>query len=335
MMDPNPNPTDALPERPLHIRLDEPLAPRPPWSFWKDAASGGFSGWGLHLILAWVLFQALGSAAWALHLRSFVGFGSGRAGGSGLPSHWGGLLTSRDLWELLENGGLKQDPLGHTARLLGLLALSWVLWAGWRMQAERAGTPGRFLPWLFGGLDALVIGLLPLALLGTLLLAMLSYLGGLGFAWMGWLNLAGGIVLRLTLASVFMLQWWFCRLARDGEAGSAFLPSGWKAYFGHLRLAFIRLWMHPIHWGSMALLGTLLRICASLLALWVGWRMGGDSPVRVWAFLLLQVIGAAAGAWLLGWFLRVAALFFAQDQRVRQARLDLEARFGGTETSNA
>jgi hypothetical protein len=334
-MDPNLNDADDLPERPLHIRLDEPLAPRSPWSFWKEALPGGFSGWGLHLILAWVCLQALGSAAWAVHLRGFVGFGPGREGGSGLPSHWGGLLTSRDVWELMENGGLKQDPLGHTAPLLGLAALAWALWAGWRMQAERAGSPGGLRPWVYGGLDALLIGVLPLGILGALLGAVLSYLGHLGFASLGWLNLVGGGLLRLTLISVFMLQWWFCRLARDREASGALLVGGWKPWLGHLRLAFIRLWMHPLHWGSLAFVGTLLRLGFSFLTLWAGWRMGGDGPIRVWVFLLLQLCAAAAGAWLLGWFLRVAALFFAQDLRVRQARQDLEARFGTAENSNA
>ncbi len=335
MTDPEPTAPDGLPERPLRIRLDEPLAPRKPWSFWKEALPGGLSGWGLHLILAWVLFQALGSAAWALHLRGFIGFGPGRTGGSGLPSHWGGILTSRDVWEILENGGLKQNPLGHTAFLLGLAALAWVLWAGWKLQAERVGSPGRLRPWLLGGVDALLIGLLPLLLLWSLLRPLLAYLGGLGFATLGWLDLVGGALLRLALVSLFMLQWWFCRLARDQEGDTGFRLGGWKPFRLHLRTSFLRLWLHPLHWGSMALVGTLLRLGLALLVLWSGWRMGGDSSARVWSFLLLQVLATALGAWLLGWFLRVAALFFAQDLKVRQARQELEAGYGRSETLNA
>lgn len=331
----DPPPHDGLPGRPTRIRLDEPLAPRRPWSFWRAALPGGFSGWGLHLLAAWVLFQALGSAAWAQHLRGFAGFGPGREGGSGLPSHWGGLLTSRDAWELLENGGLKRDPVGPVTAALGLAALAWALWAGWRLQAARAGGPGGFRPWLYGALDALLIGLPPLALLGALLLAGLSWLGGLGFAWLGWLDLAGGALLRLTLASLLMVQWWFCRLARDQDPAAALLPGGWRAWGGHLRVAFVRLWLHPVHWGAMALLGSLLRAGLSLLALWAGWRMGGDGPVRVWVFLLLQVLAAAAGAWLLGWFLRVAALFLAQDRLVRRVKAELEAQVAGAESPHA
>ena len=110
---------DAQPAPPL---LETPKA-LGPWGFWKEALTGATSSPALQLILAWVAFDALSGTAWALHLK-------GLAEWSALPNYWGELLTARDVWELLENGGLKQDPLGAWAPLVGFLALVWVFWAG-------------------------------------------------------------------------------------------------------------------------------------------------------------------------------------------------------------
>jgi hypothetical protein len=39
----------------------------------------------------------------------------------------------------------------------------------------------------------------------------------------------------------------------------------------------------------------------------------------VWVFLGLQALAVLANAWLLGWFLRLAALFLRHDAAVRAA----------------
>ena len=53
-------------------------------------------------------------------------------------------------------------------------------------------------------------------------------------------------------------------------------------------------------------------------------RVDGGTERRVEAFLLLELLAAAINAWLLGWFLRLVALFWKQDERVRDARQELE-----------
>ena len=120
--------------------------PKPlgPWGFWKASLKGGFSRDGFQLILAWVAFDALSGTAWALHLK-------GLAQWSALPNYWGELLTARDVWELLENGGLKQDPLGAWAPMIGFLAMVWVFWAGWRVQTRAVELPARIGPSIMHG----------------------------------------------------------------------------------------------------------------------------------------------------------------------------------------
>lgn len=326
-----PAPTDEnLPERPERLSLDDPLAPRRPWSFWREALPGGFHFWGRQFIAGWLLFQVLTSAVWALHLKAHAGFGLGHPGGSGLTNHWGEMLSARAVWELLENGGLKNDILGTATPVIAAFGLGWLLWSGWRLQAEAAGVPGRAGPWLMGFLDALLIGTLPLALAAAPLLWGLGRLAELGFATLGWLNLAGGTVLRAAVVSALLLQWWLCRLNRAASPSGGWRLGSWEAYGRHLAASFLALWRHPIHWGTLLVAGAALRLGLSGLVLWLGWRMGGGSTGRVWLFLLLQALATAAGAWLIGWFLRLTGLHWAQDRKVALARTEFETRFGNS-----
>ncbi len=317
-----------LPERPDRLKFDDPLAPRRPGWFWRSALRGGFGFWGLQLIAGWLALQLTTSLAWAIHLKGYAGFGGSLGGGSGLPAHWGEMLTARDLWELLENGGLKHDLLGTATPVFATLGLIWLLWAGWRLQAEAAEVPGRLGPWLLGLLDAALIGVLPVVLAAWPVLWLLGKLGGLGFATLGWVNLVGGSILRLAAISAVLLQWWLCRLNRAASPARGFRLGSWRDYRNHLRDSFLRLWLHPIHWGTLLVGGTAARLGLAWIALWIGWRLGGGSSGRVWLLLLAQLVATAAGAWLLGWMLRLAGLFWAQDRRVRQAKLELEAHYG-------
>ena len=106
-----PTTSDPLPDRPTTIHTEDPLKPRGPWSFVREAVGGGLSKWSWQLMAAWAAFQLLTSFVWARHLRSFTGF-AGSPGASALPNNWGEHLTAKDIWELMENGGMKHEPFG-------------------------------------------------------------------------------------------------------------------------------------------------------------------------------------------------------------------------------
>ena len=91
-------------------------APKGPWCFLKAAGRGGFTCWGVQLLGGWLAFSFLGNVLWALHLRSLTGWSS-------LPNYWGELLTARDLWELVVNGGLRQHWTGPWVPAAAGLAL--------------------------------------------------------------------------------------------------------------------------------------------------------------------------------------------------------------------
>jgi len=103
--------------------------PRGPWSFLVPSLRGGGSAWGLHLLAGWLCFHVLTSTFWALHLKALAGW-------SGLPNYWGELITARDLWELVENGGLKGHWTGPWAPLAALAAMAWFLWAGANLHLQ-------------------------------------------------------------------------------------------------------------------------------------------------------------------------------------------------------
>jgi hypothetical protein len=262
-------------------------------------------------MLAWLAFSLATNGLWALHLRQLTGWSS-------LPSYWGETLTARDLWELLENGGLRHHWTGPWVIPAGLLALAWVLWAGWRHQADAAGLPARFGAWAWGFLDALAVGLVPLALLAGLALWGLGWLGGTGIPALGWLDWVGGGLVRLAFPSALFLHWWLFRLARaDGPAG--FRLGAWRRLGGHLALGLGWFWTHPGQWLVLVLGGAALRAGLALAVLGLAWRLGGGTVPRVVAFLALQTLAVLANAWLIGWFLRLTALFLRHDAALRAA----------------
>lgn len=292
-----------------------------PWRSWREAVSGGFSGRGLQLILAWIVFDALSGTAWALHLE-------GLARWSALPSYWGELLTARDVWELLENGGLRQDPLGTWAPLIGSLALLWVFWAGWRVQTGAVGLAARLGPWLCGFLETLIIGI-PIVILGYGVSWVLEGLAGTGIHGLGWLNLVGGTLFRMFCVSTAMVQWWLCRIDRAGLHQPNWYLGSPERLLTHMAQSFQRLWTHPLQWGAFILGGVLVRVGLHFLVFLFAWRAGGGSSARVWIFLLLQIGAAGVNAWLLGWFLRLTALFWREDARQRRETRGLERGYEG------
>lgn len=280
-----------------------------PWHFWKAALPGGFSHWGLQLILAWVAFDALSGTAWALHLKSLAHW-------SALPNYWGELLTARDVWELLENGGLKEDPLGAWAPMVGFVSMVWVFWVSWRVQTRAVDLPARFGPWFWGLLETLIIGI-PIVVLGYGVSWILEGLAGTGIQGLGWLNLVGGTLFRLCCVSTVMLQWWLCRIDRANIREQSWYLGSPVVLLSHLGRSLRRLWMQPFQWASFILAGVLVRVGLHFLVFLFAWKIGGGSAFRVWIFLGLQISVAALNAWLLGWFLRLTALYWQRDEQVR------------------
>jgi len=307
-------PSDALPERPSTIHAEDPLKPRGPWSFMKEAVGGGLSKWSWHLMAAWAAFQLLTSFVWAKHLQGFAGF-AGSPGGSALPNNWGEHLTAKDIWELMENGGMKHEPFGSAVPLLAIVCLVWVFWSGWAMQADLLGFRARFKHWFLGMLDTLLIGLLPLGIVFGLVRWILVTLRSTGIEGLGWAAFIGIPLISMALVSALSLQWWLCRV--DRGAGSSRLLRHWGR-------SFLRLWMHPVQWTSLVLGGVALRAGLAFLAIWIGWHLGGGSTSRVQVFMLLVMLSAVINAWLLGWFLRLTALFWRQDEKVRNVIVELE-----------
>ena len=312
----------------------DPFAPRGPWSFLAEAAPGGLARLGLGLLASWAAFFLLSNAFWAIHLKLLTGWSS-------LPNYWGELLTTRDLWELVENGGLKDHWAGPGASWAAGLCFLWFLWAGWRMQAAAAGHRAPFGAWCWGLVDALIIGALPLSLLAVLLTSAFATLGSTGIQGLCWLDWVGGALVRLACLSAFFLQWWLCRLGRlermsaasrsDSAASCGWRLGGWKPLRSHLAQSFCAFWRHPVQWGTLVLGGVAVRTGLSFLGLFLAWRLGGGTPWRVLGFLFLQLAVVIFNAWLLGWFLRLAALYARQDAAVRQEIVRLQATLGKLE----
>ncbi len=296
---------------------EEPAAPRGPWSFLREALAGGLSGPALELMAAWVLLQVLPATLWAQHLRS-------KAGWSALPAYWGEQLSARDAWELVVNGGLDQEPTGWLAPLLMALCLVWALWAGWRLQARVVQVRPGLGAWLWGALDAALIAALPLALVASLLDAAFEGLASTGIQGLGWTGLVVRPWIWMTAGSLFMLQWWLCRIARAGRGGPGGRFATWTGWGRHLGDSFMRLWRHPVQWGLLSLGGVLVRFGLAFAVLVLAWRWGGGTPGRVWTFLLLQALAAALVAWITGWLLRVSARFWRQDDHIRTEIRNLE-----------
>ncbi len=305
-------------DRPTTIHTEEDLAPRGPWSFLLPAAAGGFGRWGWGIMGGWMLVLLGPTLGWAGHLRRAAGW-------SALPSHWGESLSARDIWELWENGGIKHHLTNSpTVHLLGL-GLILVLWCGWRLQAETVGLYARLGTWLLGALDTVLIGLLPLGGIAWLLDTILATVGNSGLDALGWLAFFGRPLVWMALVATLNLQWWFCRLGR--AAG----PS--RGYRIHLEDSFLALWSHPIQWSLVAVGGAMLRSLLPFLVLLLAWRLGGGTTFRVWLFLLLQLLVTAVNGWLMGWLLRISALYWNHDALVREARESLKDAVREAETS--
>ncbi|HJU84737.1 MAG TPA: hypothetical protein VJ600_11035 [Holophagaceae bacterium] len=299
-------------ERPLSIHSDQGLGPKGPWSFLREAVPGGFTRLGWGLIGGWVLLALVPAFFWASHLASHTAFAGGW---SGLTAHWGEQLDSRDLVELFKNGEV-HAPLGFMTGASLLLGLALVFGCGWRLQARAAGLQGRLAPWLMGFADTLLVGLIPMGLLAGLSVHLLGLLAGQGLQGLDWTVLILRPILLAASVSALSVQWWILRLGREG------LSEEFGTHLGH---GFLRLWTHPVQWFTLLAGGATLRMALHLGVLFAAWRLGGSTGGRIWAFTGLELLATAINAWILGWMLRVAALFWRNDVEVRRAVKALKA----------
>lgn len=296
----------------------EAIAPRKPLSFWREALSGLGSLEVTAFILAWIVFQALGAFAWARHLKL-------KAGHSALPAYWGELLTARDVWEMVENGGLKHSPVGPWATVVFWGGLAWILWAGWRVQARMARQKPRFAPLFWSVVDALLLAVLPLALIGWLVKGLCIWMIQFGIPGMAWMGTFGLATLTLALPGAWLLQWWLLRLERGSSASGWWLMGGWRALGRHLLDGFLRFWAHPLQWTLLVVAGALFRAGLHVGVAILAWRMGGGTAGKVWLFFGLQLVATALGALALAWFLRLVACYWKHDREVRREIRTLRA----------
>lgn len=290
--------------------------PRGPLSFAREAIPGACRRSALHFAAAWGMLQLLPAALWALQLRQ-------AAGSSALPSFWGELLQMTDLWQLIHHGGLEEHFFGPFLPWSFALLAGWMLWAGWKHQAESAHVRAAFGPWALGLFEGLLLAALPAGLLASLVHRVLAWAASSGIEGLGWAEFLGNFILGLGVPSLIILQGWLCRLDR-AEAPAGWRMGGWGNLGRHLGRSFLRLWLNAIHWFLLVLGGILVRGGAHALALWLAWRWGGSSLTRVWGFILIEAGVALANAFLLAWFLRLVALFWRHDHRLRLEIRNLE-----------
>lgn len=302
----------SLPE----THASETPIPRSPLSFSKEALSGGLNRSAMHFCAAWVALQLIPAALWARHLRVATG-------SSALPSFWGEQLQVTDLWELIHHGGLEHAPFGALVPWVFGILTAWMLWAGWRHQAEAAGLPPRFSAWTWGLLEGLALAIIPITLLTTLLRRALGWAASSGIEGLGWTELVGTVLLTLCVPSVVLLQAWLCRLSR-AEATPGWRFGSWAGLGRHLGRSFLRLWLHPVDWTLLVVGGILLRGAGQAFALWLAWRWGGSGLGKVWTFIGLEALVAAGNALLLAWFLRLVARYWRHDHHLRQEIRALE-----------
>lgn len=296
---------------------DEPEAPRGPWAFARAALEGGSALESWVFMGVWVVWALVPSFVWARHLQA-------KAGWSALSAYWGERVSARDVWELLENGDVMRDPTGTMAPGVALLGLAGVLWVGWWLQARSVGRRPTFGAWFLGLLDALLLAALPLAALVHAIHGALEALAETGIQGLGWAALVGRPWIAMTALSLFLVQWWMCRLARAVHGDPWGRWSSWTALFCHWKDCFLGLWSHPVQWGVLSFAGVGLRWGLAGAVWLVGWRWGGGTPARVLALALLQALTAALTAWITGWMLRLTARYWRADDGVRREIRRLE-----------
>jgi hypothetical protein len=241
-------------------------------------------------------------------------------GNSTLADNWGELLTANDIWEVMLNGGLQNTFLGFWPWAIVIATTLWALWVGWKLQAKLVGLKAAILPWLAALPTAFIVGYLPLWALHAFLWNTFAFLSTLGIPSLGWINLAADPLLHMAFGSALLLQWWLCRL----DLACSF-PKSRREWLIHFKDSFLRLWTYPVQWGNIVFFGIVIRTGLVFCVLCLAWGWGGQELHQLWLFYSLQVTVAAINAWIIGWALRVAALYWKNDLEVRSEVRALES----------
>lgn len=280
---------------------------RKPFSFLRESIPGGFGSAGIQLMAAWAVAAMIPATFWAWHVAGFVGKSS-------LANHWGERLPIRDLLDLWWNGKWNEAPLGVLPVLVLLLALTWALWAGYRMQAEMVGARPRLGTWMLSLAESLLLGAAPLLLTRWILMKPVNYAGDLGIAPFSWASFLFKPLSLAATATAFFLMWSFIRVGRLATK---------KPWLRRMRQGFLALWAHPVQWTLLCFVFSLVRLAAVSAVVVLFWRLGGATVGRVWAFVLAQGALSALLAWTQGWQLRLATCFVLHDARVRDEQVRL------------
>ena len=299
-------------QRPSTIHTDEALAPKGPWAFLGASLPGGFSAAGWTLIGGWIFLALVPAFFWANHLASYTEYAGGA---SALPAHWGEQLGAKDLVELFKNGEV-YSPLGLMTGATLLVGLGLVLISGWQLQTRAVGLQAHARAWFLGLFDGLLLGVVPLGLVCGLSVFLLGLLSGHGLNGLSWTAFILKPLAWVSFVSALNVQWWILRLGREGA------PQEFGTHLGH---GFLRFWSHPVEWFLLIVGGSAVRLLLQVAAVWAGWRLGGSSAIRVMEVIGLSVLAAAINGWLLGWLLRVTALYWRHDLEVRRAVKALHA----------
>ncbi len=294
-----------LPPPPTLHEAQEALAPRGPWSFLRASLAQALKEGGYGLMGGWALAGLVPAFLLARHVAGF-------AGSSALPGHWGERLDLREFIDLATNSDLHVQPFPAWGLVFLVTGLAWALWSGWRLQAgimDRRPSAGA---WLLGGLEALLLGPLPLLVPTLLALWFLRLIGDRGIESFAWVRAILAPLLWATWSSACFLQWALCRSARLLESRPT-----WLRHMGH---GFLRMWMHPVQWTLLLFGASALRVLLHGSALYLGWRLGGASTGRVWSLVLAQLLATLAGAWVQAVLLGTATRFLQHDVAVREAK---------------
>lgn len=303
-----------LPPPPTLHDAQADLAPKGPWSFLRASMGSGLHGATLGLMAGWAVAELVPAFLLARHVAA-------HAGNSALPAHWGERLDARELLDLWWNGEWRHQPLPTWGILFLFAGLGWALWSGWKVQAELLDRRPTFRAWGLAGLEALLLGPLPLLVPAWLAIAFLGLIGDRGIDAFAWVKAVLVPLFWLAWSGACFLQWSLLRTAH-------LLPNRgpWLRHLGH---GFLRLWMHPLQWFGLITGAAALRVLLHGGALLLGWRLGGATSLRVWVLVLLQLLATLLGAWIQAVILRIATRFTAHDAAVREARAHLALQATG------
>lgn len=290
------------------IETESEFSPKGPRFFFKSIILSSWNMHDVHLFLAW-FFLGIG-AAWRLESQwlNLTKYKNGDQGFSLLPSSWGVHMNADDLASFILNADSISQLLGLSFFLLTIALLILILIKSWKIQAQALQVRGAFAPWALGFLDALVLGLIPTALLTQGLISIAQLLWYPGMIWTNWSAFVLTTWATLFGFQWFNFQWWIARGYRALDIK--------QSYSQHLKNSFFALWSFPFQWSYIGLSMTLIRAFISYASLWAAWRIGGLG--YSWILILgIHGLVTALNVHLLRTTLKTSAQFILNREEVR------------------